>query len=150
MVPSSKAAADTAGYPGEISTTGRVASRGWHGDGMRGENRSRLFPRLLPFSRVRETRTPTHIHTHTQYGREEANGENLARVWHTGLPVKTCEGRHQMLFRTRLSRSAAHTLCLGKIETRERDYMGEGGKQERDGALRWPIELHCHGRLARS
>lgn len=52
-----------------------------------------------------------------------------------------------MLFRTRLSRSVAHTLCLGKIETREGDYMG--GRESGMG-LRWPMEFHCHGRLARS
>lgn len=90
------------------------------------ENRSCFRGFFL--SRVRCTRIhiQTYIQTHAAYTHEDENDaregerENLARVWHTGLPVKTCEGRHQMLFRTRLSRSAAHTQCLGKIETGER------------------------------
>ena len=74
--------------------------------------------------------------------------ENLARVWHTGLPVKTCEGRHQMLFRTRLSRSMAHTLCLREIETQEKIMGGEGIG---DGTMAPPTdEAPRHGRLARS
>lgn len=131
-MPSSKVAADTAGYPDEISTTGRVASRGWHGDGMRGAKIGAACFRGFFLSRGSERHTRQHIytHSHTLCRREEASGENLARVWHTGLPVKTCEGRHQMLFRTRLSRSAAHTPCLEKIETRERDYMVVRGESK--------------------
>jgi len=66
--------------------------------------------------------------------RDGRRGEerDLARVWHTGLPVKTCEGRHQMIFRTRLSRSAAHTPRPGKIETRER-ITGMGRAVGEDG-----------------
>jgi len=69
----------------------------------------------------------------------------LARVWHTGLPVKTCKGRHQMLFRTRLSRSAAHTQYLGKIETGERIMVGE-----RTEMVLPADRVQRHGRLARS
>lgn len=94
----------------------------------------------------------THMHTlrdtaHTYKDENDAReGErgNLARVWHTGLPVKTCEGRHQMLFRTRLSRSAAHTQCLGKIETGGR-IMGA-----RTGMVLPADRASRHGRLAPS
>lgn len=129
---------------GEISSalrTGRAARRERC---VRSKNRS-CFRRFF-LSRVRYIyHTYTHC-THSEDENDVREGErgNLARVWHTGLPVKTCEGRHQMLFRTRLSRSAAHTQCLGKIETGER-IMGT-----RTGMVLPADRAPRHGRLARS